>query len=634
MKTMPPEHPNRKLAAILSADAKGYSRLMEDDDEATVVTLTAYRRVLAEVIGRHRGRVVDSPGDNLLAEFASVVDAVRGAVEIQEELRLRNADLPESRRMQFRIGINLGDVIEEEGRLYGEGVNIAARIEGLAPGGGICVSGSAYEQIKNKLALEAEYLGKREVKNISEPIRVYRLALEPATARPFAARNRAARRARPKWSAFGAVGLLVAGLGAVALWKSSTRPEPPAAETAPTRTENLELPDIPSIAVLPFDNMSGDPEQEYFSDGITEDLTTGLSKVSGLFVIARNSAFAYKGRSVKVEAVGRELGVRFVLEGSVRKVGERVRITAQLIDASTGYHLWAERYDRQLAEIFDVQDEVTQKIITALAVQLTEDETDRATRIRTVSTEAYEYTLRGMEYRNRKTRSANELSREMFLKAVELDPEYAEAYSELAHTYLMEWIFGWDRNEQALEKAAELGNLAITLDPSLPTSHALLGYVFLWKKDHDRAVEAMETAIELDPNDADGYAGLADVLCWTGNPEVAVDLIKKAMRLNPAYPDFYLRTLAHAQYLTRRYGEAIESFREMLHRSPDFVSARIYLIAIDVEQGRTEKAREQVAALISEDPDISEEGWEHRLPYKNRAVLDRLYDALRVAGLQ
>ena len=624
---MVPEPPSRKLAAILSADAKGYSRLMEDDDEATVVTLTAYRRVLAEVIGKHRGRVVDSPGDNVLAEFASVVDAVRGAVEIQQQIRLRNADLPDSRRMRFRIGINLGDVIEEEGRIYGDGVNIAARIEGLAPGGGVCVSGSAYEQIKNKLSLGAEYLGKHEVKNISEPIRVYRLVLEPGMERPSAAR-----RARPGWIAFGAVGLVAVGLGGAALWKFSIPSVPPV--TAPTRTGNLELPDIPSIAVLPFDNMSGDPEQEYFSDGITEDLTTGLSKVSGLFVIARNSAFAYKGKSMKIETVGRELGVRFVLEGSVRKVGDRVRITAQLIDVSTGYHLWAERYDRELEEIFSLQDEVTQRIVTALAVQLTDDETGRVARTHTVSTEAYEYTLRGMEYRNRKTHSANELSREMFRKAVELDPEYAEAYSGLAHAYLMDWIFGWDRSERALEKAAELANRAIALDPALSTGHALLGHVFLWKKDHYRAVEAMETAIGLDPNDADGYAGLAEVLCWAGNPGEAVDLIKKAMRLNPAYPDVYVWTLAHAQYLTRRYGEAVQSFREMLHRSPDFQSARIYLIAIDVEQGRIEQAREQVAALKSEGPDISEEGWEHRLPYKNQAILDRLYDALRVAGLQ
>ncbi|MFQ6078772.1 MAG: adenylate/guanylate cyclase domain-containing protein, partial [Thermodesulfobacteriota bacterium] len=349
----------RKLTAILSADVKGYSRLMGEDEVATIRTLTAYREVMAALIQKHRGRVVDSPGDNLLAEFASVVDAVECAVEVQQELKARNAELPPDRRMEFRIGINLGDVVVEGERIYGDGVNIAARLEGLAEGGGICISGTAYDQVEGKLSLGYEYLGEHAVKNIKKPVRVYRVEPEP----------------------------VALGVGMRAE-EELVPPEKPGA---------LELPDKPSIAVLPFLNMSGDPEQEYFSDGITEDLITDLSKVSGLFVIARNSAFTYKGKSAKVEQVGRELGVRYVVEGSVRRAGDRVRITAQLVDAETGYHLWTERYDRDLKDIFDLQDEVTQKIVAALKVKLTRRELELLERKYTDNPEAYDCYLRGWE---------------------------------------------------------------------------------------------------------------------------------------------------------------------------------------------------------------------------------------------
>jgi TolB-like protein len=312
----------RKLTALLSADAEGFSRLMGDDEDATVKTLTVYRELMATLIQKHRGRVVDFPGDNLLAEFGSVVDAVRCAVEIQEELRVRNAELPENRRMQFRIGINLGDVVEEGERIYGDGVNITARIEGLAEGGGICISGTVYDQVENKIGLEYCYLGEQEVKNIKKPVRVYNVTME-------------------------------GNLSDVEI------------------RQELPLPDKPSIAVLPFVNMSGDPEQEYFSDGMSEEIITGLSKIPNMHVIARNSTFTYKEKPVKTQQVGKELGVRYVLEGSVRKAGNRVRITAQLVDALTGHHLWAERYDRELTDIFALQDEITVKIITALQLELT-----------------------------------------------------------------------------------------------------------------------------------------------------------------------------------------------------------------------------------------------------------------------
>src|SRR5262245_33183753 len=357
----------RKLTAILSADVKGYSRLMGEDEEATIRTLTAYREVMATLIAQHRGRVVDSPGDNLLTEFASAVDAVRGAVEIQRELRSKNAALPPERRMEFRIGINVGDVVVEGERLYGDGVNIAARLEALAEGGGICIAGTVYDQVENKLSLDYEYVGEQMVKNIAKPVRVYRVRLEVEALTTEPGKDKV---------------------------------------TSPGSTPASSPPDKPSIIVLPFINMSNDPEQEYFSDGITEDITTDLSRISSLFVISRNSAFTYKGKAAKARDISREMGVRYILEGSVRKAGERVRITAQLIDAVADHHLWAERYDRSLTDIFALQDEIVQKIVTTLKLQLTLQEQGWIMRKYTDNLEAYDAFLRGVEYFWRDTKEA------------------------------------------------------------------------------------------------------------------------------------------------------------------------------------------------------------------------------------
>jgi len=415
----------RKLTAILSADVEGYSRLMGEDEDATIRTLTAYRELMSTLIQKHRGRVVDSPGDNFLAEFLSVVDAVRCAVEVQEELRVRNAELPDDRRMEFRIGINLGDVVEEGERIYGDGVNITARVEGLAEGGGICISGTVYDSIKNKLSLGYESMGEHTVKNIKEPVWVYRVQMEPETVAFAVSREKKPGLKHWRWAVLAAVVVVAAVI--VTIWDFYSCPSPTPEDVTSEEAPLLELPDKPSIAVLPFANISGDPEQEYFSDGMTEDLITDLSKISGLFVIARNSVFTYKRKAVKVEDVRRELGVRYVLEGSVRKAGDRVRITAQLVDTKTGGHLWAERYDRDLRDIFALQDEVTQKIVAALAVRLTLDEQERLVSKHTDDLAAYGYTLRGLEYLFRFTEEANAQARQMFEKSIGLDPEYALA---------------------------------------------------------------------------------------------------------------------------------------------------------------------------------------------------------------
>ena len=382
----------RKLTAILSADVKGYSRLMSEDEAGTIRTLNAYKEMIADLVQQHYGRVVDAPGDNLLAEFGSVVDAVQCALEIQKELKTRNAKLPENRRMEFRIGINLGDVVEEEGKLFGDGVNIAARMESLSDAGGICISGTAYDQVGNKLSLGYEYLGEQAVKNIAKQVRVYRVLMEPGAAGKVIGEKKVRARQWPR-AALVLVAILIVVAAAFAVWRLYFRPTPPI-EVASKEKMAFPLPDKPSIAVLPFVNMSEDPDQEYFSDGITEDIITNLSKVPALFVISRNSTFLYKGKQVKIEEVARDLGVRHVLEGSVRRAGGRVRITAQLIDGKTGQHVWADKYDRELKDIFSVQDEVTRKVVSELAVALTATESERLVRKHTENFEAYDMYLR------------------------------------------------------------------------------------------------------------------------------------------------------------------------------------------------------------------------------------------------
>jgi len=605
----------RKLTAILSADVKGYSHLMGEDEED------------------HKGRVVDSPGDNILAEFVSIVDALRCACDVQQEIKSRNNDLSENRRMNFRIGINLGDVIEEKDRIYGDGVNIAARLEALAEEGGICISGTAYDQVKNKLPFRYEYDGEQTVKNIKEPVRVYSVLMKPETARKVIADNKLRKKTWRK-VALSTIIVLVVVAGGFMGWYLYHRQ---AAQIEPTSSDKMAfpLPDKPSIAVLPFENLSGDPEQEYFSDGITEDIITDLSKISGLFVIARHSVFTYKGKAIKIAKVGQELGVRHVLEGSVRKANGRVRITAQLVDTTTEGHLWAERYDRDLKDIFALQDEVTQKIVGALAVKLTEDEQERLMHKYTDNMEAYDLYLQGVEYRNRFTKGANVQARQMFERAIDLDPEFALAYAVLGFTHFHERTFGWSQDPQSLEHAFELAQRTLDLDDSLSWGHHLLGKVYLWKKQYEKAIAELKKAIALSPNDADQLVGLGYILNFAGKPEEAIELVKKAMRLNPRYPVVYLWELGHAYFLTGRYEEAIETLKSVLDRSSDFMPAHLLLAASYSELGRQEEAQAEAAEIVRlKSPQDSLEAWKQRLPYKDQAVIERLLDSLRKAGLK
>jgi adenylate cyclase len=551
---------DRKLAAIFSTDVAGYSRLMGHDEEATIRTLTTYRALISTLIQHYRGRVVDAPGDNLLAEFASVVEAVRCAVAIQHTLQSKNAELPEDRQMQFRIGINLGDVIVEGERLYGDGVNIAARIEGLAEPGGLSLSGTAYDQVESKLALTYEYLGEQAVKNIAKPVRVWRVVMDEAAAalaaqaklRPLDStqdkpvQQRSLGAAYRTWAVVGVAGLVLLVGGIVAVRYLSRPPlSPQSSVLSPaTAPAALPLPDKPSLIVLPFVNMSEDPKQDYFSDGLTETLTGDLSKISSLLVIARNSAFTYKGKAVKVQDVGREMGVRYVLEGSVLKADNRVRINVQLIDATTGGHLWSERYDRPLTDLFALQDEIVQKIVTTLKLQLALQEQGWVVRKHTDNLEAYDAFLRGWEYLSRTTKEAvTAQARQMYEKAVALDPQYAEAYTGLGWTYWLAWVWRWSPDPQNLERALALAQQALALDDSLPGAHSLLSRVYAFKQQSDQAIAEGERAIALDPNDAISYAGQAEVLNVAGRPEEALRAMEQAMRLNPHYPPNYLHEL-------------------------------------------------------------------------------------------
>jgi adenylate cyclase len=590
---MTSEEFKRKLTAILSADVKGYSRLMGADEEATVHTLQVYKEVMASSIQHHRGRVVGTAGDSVLAEFASVVDAVQCAVEIQQVLRAKNAMLSETRRMEFRIGINLGDVIEEGDTIYGDGVNIAARLEGLAEPGGICISESAYQQIENKLPLRYDYLGEHEVKNIAKPVRVYKAQIEPEAA-----------------------------------------PSRPHFEVASKEKMAFPMPDKPSIAVLPFVNMSRDPEQEYFSDGITEEIITALSRVPNLFVIASNSVFTYKAKPVMVKQVSEELGVRYVVEGSIRKTGDRVRITAQLIDALSGHHLWAERYDRDLKDVFALEDEITMKVITALQVELTTGEMAGRIAKGTRNLDAFIKYMVAFELFNRLTKEGNAQARKILEEAIALDPEYSRLYMGLAITHIYDVWFGTTESpEQSLARAFELAQKAISLDDSNAAAYSVLGQVYAMKRQYDQAIAECERAVSLDPNSAENLMRLGTVLNYAGRAGEAIPYLQNAIRLNPLPTANYFVQLAFAYRESREYEKAIEAAKKALQREPNTQSPYIHMTISYIRLGREEEARASVAEILRINPRFSLERYAKILPF-SQPVADRVVEDLRKAGLK
>ncbi|MBW2173911.1 MAG: tetratricopeptide repeat protein, partial [Deltaproteobacteria bacterium] len=625
----------RKLTAILSADVEGYSLLMRDDEEATIRTLTTYRKAITNLIQQYRGRLVDATGDNLLSEFTSVVDAVNCAVEIQRELAERNAELSENRRMQFRIGMNLGDVVEEGERIYGDGVNIAARMESLAEGGGICISGTVYDSIESKIGLEYEYMGEQEVKNIPKPIRAYRVLSYPG-----AAAHRVIKAKKAVGKTWRNVAIVVAAVlivgAALAIWNFYLRPEPPI-EVASVERMAYPLPDKPSIAVLPFNNLSGDSSQDYFSDGITETIITALSNVSNLFVIARNSSFTYKDKPVKVQKVAEELGVRYVLEGGIQKTEDRVRITAQLIDALTGHHLWAERYDRKLSDIFALQDDITEQVTMALQVKLTEGEQARVRRRHTNNPEAYGYVLRGIEVYRIFTKEDNIKARRLVEKALELDSNYAHAWQYIGWTYYMAARFGWtDTPNKDLALAEELAQKTLSKEESDSWAYALLSVVYMARRQHDEAVAYGEKALALAPNLADIFATVGVTYLNSGKPKVAVELINKAMRYSPYYPSWYLGVLGLGYRFTGQYKEAIEALENWRTRAnPRSELPYLYLAITYLEAGREEEAQHAVAEVLKRKPKASIKGYTKAKTfiYKDPAEIERVFDSLRKAGL-
>jgi adenylate cyclase len=585
---MAEERPQRRLAAILAADVVGYSRLMGVSEAGTLAALKTHRRELVDGrITEHQGRIVKLTGDGMLVEFPSVVNAVACAVEIQRKMVERNADVPQDRRIEFRIGVNLGDIIFEDNDIFGDGVNVAARLEGIAKPGGICVSSSVRDNVGNRLDLVFEDTGEQTLKNIVRPVRVYRVEL---------------------------------GAGSVI--------QPTALAPA--------SPDRPSIAVLAFQNMSGDPEQEYFADGITEDVITDLSKVGGLLVISRNSSFAYKGKAVDIRVVARELGVRSVLEGSIRRAGNRVRITAQLIDAETGGHLWADRFDRELGDIFAVQDEVTRRIVDALKVKLSPGEAAMLDAVKTTNSKAHDFFLLGREvlFGTIRNREVFERSTDLFAQAIAEYPSYGEPYAGLAMAEILNWQHHWtDDWSQSLERAERYLDLALQKSPQVAFVHYVAAVFYLWKKDLDRSATEADAALNLNPNYALAHNARGIVNIYGGEPLAAVPYIERAMQLDPLFRQQYIHFLGSAFLVAGKFEAAAVQFKERIRLAPNTDLSRAFLAVALGHLGEAEEADRVWRELMEINPKYSFSEHVGRLPFRDQADIDRLAEGLSKAGI-
>jgi TolB-like protein len=585
--TMAAKRVERRLAAIFAADVVGYSRMMGEDEEGTLEQLRNHRRDLIDpTIEAHRGRIFKTTGDGVLVEFASVVDAVRCAIEIQKGMAGRNAKVDRERQLELRIGINLGDVIIEGEDVFGDGVNVAARLEGMADAGAVCISEDAYRHVHDKVKAEFTDLGELTLKNISRVVRAYMT------------------RARDDGGA--------------------SRKNPP-------------LPEKPSIAILPLQNMSGDPEQEYFADGVVEDITTALSRFRSLFVISRNSSFTYKGRAVDVRQVGRELGVRYVLEGSVRKLGNQLRITGQLIDAVTGAHLWADRIDGQMKDVFALQDRVTASVVGAIVPRLEEAEIERAQRKPTQNLDAYDCYLRGLRDSNELSRESNRSAFAAFMKAIDLDPGFAIAHAKAAYCINMRKVNGWlvDREKESAE-ACRLARRAVDLGRDDAATLAIAGYVLAYVGGEvDTGGEFIKRALALNPNFAEGWASSSWIQVCLGHPEAALEHVATAMRLSPADPRTYAFHLftAMAHLSAGRYDQAVESATRVLHDKPVLAAMRISAAASALA-GHLDEARIAIGRMSALDPTLRMSNLDRVIPpYRREEDRTRYIDGLRKAGL-
>jgi TolB-like protein/Flp pilus assembly protein TadD len=584
------ESGHRQLGAIVFADVVGYSDLMGEDELATHEAVKGHLGTFEQYSVRYEGEILQVRGDGILALFDSIVNAVRFSIDVQKAVAAANQPVPEERRIMFRIGINLGEVVKEEASVYGDSVNIAARIEGLADPGGICVSAAVYEQIKNKLRYGYEYLGPQRLKNIRDPIEIFRVHEESEGA-AMAASPRALSRG-------------------IELGRSP--------------------PKLPSVVVLPFINLSGDPSEHWLSDGVTEDITTNLSKFHNLFVIARSSAFTYKNKNARPQQAAEELGVRYVTQGSVRKLGNRVRISVALADAESGRTIWGERYDRDLDDIFAMQDEITHMIVAATAVQIEATESERMRQIRPSDLEAYGLVLQGQQRIFRYTRDDNQEARKLYEAALEIDPRYARAIAAVSRTLNLDWRYSWTGSpDEALDEALEFARQAALLDETDARGFGELGFVHLYRKEHEASINAYTRALILNPNDADLMADMADALAHSGRSEEAVELIHKAMHLNPFYPDQYLWHLGGAYFNLKRYEDAVDTLLCM-HNPTE---GRRLLAASYGQLGRTSEAREQAAKVLEAHPSFSLERWASIQPDKYSEDVEHFVDGLKKAGL-
>ena len=624
----------RRLAAIMAADIAGYSRLMGDDESGTLVALKLHLKELIDPeIDRNNGRVVKLMGDGFLAEFPSAVNALLCAVEIQRGLSERNLGVPKTRQISYRIGINVGDVIVDGDDIHGDGVNIASRLEALAEPGTICVSASVYDQVKNKVQQSFEDLGNQSVKNISEPVHVYRVLTEPG-AKPVEKKLR--------WlSKTGFVGATAVMLtlffviGAIFLWQQTSGIAPPTERgvesLAPTKAATQTEPT--SIAVLPFANRSKMEDQAFFAGGMTDDLITELTKIAGLIVIARDSSFNFRDSSPNFQEIGQKLNARYLLQGSVRRSSDRVRINVSLVDAPSGSLVWGERYDGELADVFDLQDKITKNIVTALSLELEHKEHGQIDREQPANLAAYEEFLKGRDKFLRFSKDDTFSSRVHLKKAIELDPNFAHAYAILAWNYVFEYINGWSvATERTLEQARALADEAISLNPRLPFSYFVKGMVYRERFQFAEAVEEAKKAIEIDPSYANAYVLLATVLYYTGRPEDGLKMISKAERLNPLHPSNYPYHKGQALFILERYKEAAEAFKKGLEQNPTSQRLRVWLAATYAQLGRQDDAEWEADQILLEDPDFKVSKISHVFPFKDEKDLGRFKAALSKVG--